>query len=173
MRRKRLSILLMLMLAGCAGTAPRPPATWQAPDTKAALQDLLCRLDDECRWLKFRLYDTDQPLAEVRYGFEIVLSRGMLERTVDEDERAFLLAHELAHLRLKHAPPRSAEERLPLELAADAWAAARLAQGGFDPSAGERLLLRLRDEIEAMEPQPPRAAEALEEYARRIAAMPE
>jgi predicted Zn-dependent protease len=136
-----------------------------------ALTALLCRLDADCRWLKFRLYDTGQPLAEIRYRFEIVLSRGMLERTANEAECAFLLAHELAHLRLDHRAPRNAAERLPLELAADAWAASRLRDVGIDPAAGVALLKRLEDEVAASTPPPPRAEQALLEYRARIARL--
>lgn len=163
--------LALLLLTGCGSpTRPAPPA-WDSPETERALGDLLCRIDTDCRWLTFRLYDTDQPLAEVRYRFEIVLSRGMLQRTANEDERAFLLAHELAHVRLDHRPPRNAGERLPQELAADAWAARRLQEAGMNPSAGLALLQRLRDEVGQAEPQPPRGAEALAEYRQRIEAM--
>nr|WP_282452683.1 M48 family metalloprotease [Lysobacter sp. CAU 1642] len=113
-------------------------------------------------------------MAEIRYGFEIWLSRGMLARTVGENERAFLLAHELAHLRLGHRPPRNAGERLPLELEADAWAAARLGETGFDARAGVDLLQRLRDEFESLSlsPAPPRATDALNEYRQRIDSLP-
>ncbi len=148
-----------------------PPPAWEAPDTEPALLALLCRLEPDCRWLRLRLYDTDQPLAEIRYRFEIVLSRGMLERTASEAERAFLLAHELAHARLDHRAPRNADTRLPLELAADAWAAQRLRETGIDPGAGIELLQRLRDEVAHSEPAAPRVEEALAEYRERISAM--
>lgn len=95
----------------------------------------------------------------------------MLDRTVGEAERAFLLAHELAHLRLDHRPPRSASERLPQELAADAWASQRLRECGLDPAAGSALLQRLRDEVESTEPAPPHAAQALTEYRARLRAL--
>lgn len=168
-RLRPLAACLLALLAGCGTPSPKPPAIWHAPDTEAALQSLLCRLDADCRWLRLRLYDSDAPRAEIRYRFEIVLSRGMLERTADEAERAFLLAHELAHLHLRHETPRSAAERLPQEVAADAWAARRVIEAGWAPGAGLSLLERLRDELENA--GPPHAAAALAEYAARISAL--
>lgn len=165
----RISLLLVL-LSGCAGTPPAPPR-WSDPATDTALRELLCRLDAECRWLRVRLYDLDTPLAEIRYRFEIVITRGLIARTADDSERAFLLAHELAHLRLAHQPPRSPAERLPQELEADAWATRKLAETGLDPQAGRRLLQRLRDELAATQPAPAHAAGALSEYAARIDAL--
>jgi hypothetical protein len=171
MRAKPLGLWLCVLLAGCAASRQQTPPRWEDPASEQMLRSLLCQLDRRCRWLRFRLYDLDAPLAEIRYRFEIVISRGLLERTLQDAERAFVLAHELAHLHLDHRPPRGAEERLAQELAADAWAAQRLRDTGFNGAAGAQLLQRLCGELARSEPAPAHAAAALAEYAQRLHAL--
>jgi hypothetical protein len=171
MHAKLPGLWLCVLLAGCAAGVRQPVPRWDDPASERRLLALLCRLDQQCRWLRLRLYDSDVPLAEIRYRFEIVISRGLLERGMEEAEHAFVLAHELAHLRLDHRRPRNPEERLTQELAADAWAVRRLNDTGLDGCAGARLLQRLCSELAGGTPSSGRATAAQAEYAQRLRAL--
>ena len=51
---------------------------------------------------RFAVLDTDEINAFAAPGGTIFVSRGMIERTQDEDELAGVLAHEIAHVSLRH-----------------------------------------------------------------------
>jgi len=78
-----------------------------------------------------RLLDTSQALAVSPGRGQIVLSRGMIIRLMNESELAFVIAHEMGHQALGH----SEEEDIDadLEMAADRYALGIVALAGYDP----------------------------------------
>lgn len=81
-------------------------------------------------------------------GRHVLLTTGMLGLLANDDELAFLIAHEMAHNVLGHAatmrdakPDRRAVRAL--ERAADALGAEMMLDAGYDPVAGAQLLTRV------------------------------
>ncbi len=68
----------------------------------------------------------------------ITLTRHLVDSSTD-DELAFVIAHEMAHIMLNH--PRST---ITNELAADYWAAKLLLQSGLDARAARHVFARLK-----------------------------
>jgi hypothetical protein len=166
----RLVLILALGLAGCAASPERALPRWQDAAAQAEVEAALCALVADCADLRVGLLDLDRPVAEIRAGFHIVLSRGLWQRTADADERRFVIAHELGHRALGHFRPRDHAARLPQELQADAWAVARLCALGHSPLPGRHLLQRLHDEVALPEPSDDKGLRelALAEYRQRI-----
>ena len=81
-------------------------------------------------------------------GRHVFLTTGMLARLRNDDELAFLIAHEMAHNLLGH-PAQMREGSLgrrgvrALERAADLFGAEMMLDAGYDPIAGAALLARI------------------------------
>jgi beta-barrel assembly-enhancing protease len=111
----------------------------------AYLQRLLGRLDPQTPALRIHILDRPEPQAELLGGEALVLRTGLFARTRDEDELAFVLAHELAHRTLAHVAARRRNDwdARAAELAADRAAASTSQRLGYRASAGPGLLRRL------------------------------
>lgn len=73
----------------------------------------------------------------------VQVSSAMLDEAQGDDEAAFVVAHELAHVVLGHSQPnRSAAERRRQEREADRLAPWLMANAGYDPAAGIAFLRR-------------------------------
>lgn len=154
------------MLSGCASAPPgkdgltrleqaellrrerqlqASPGTVRDARLDAYLRRLLARLGPEAQSLRIHVVDRPGPQADLLGGQVLVLRTGLLAQVRDEDELAFVLAHELAHRRLAHvAARRRTEWDAPAaELAADRLAAQTLQGLGYRASAGSGLLRRL------------------------------
>jgi Zn-dependent protease with chaperone function len=77
--------------------------------------------------------------AFARGGNTVVVSEGLLALLTNNSERAFVLAHELAHIALRH----SVKSGLPQEVQADHIALQTLRDLHLDPCAGFQALARL------------------------------
>ena len=76
-------------------------------------------------------------------GDSIVVRPEFLDGLTNPDERAFVWAHELAHLlRGHHVGAALGEDRDDIERDADLWAARTVALYGYSPCAGVRFLQR-------------------------------
>ncbi len=136
--------LFLVLLAGCAAPPPATPADrLDDPALGAALGDLLCKLEPRCGLLHLHVIDNAAEQAHMLADGRLLFSLGLLLATDGEDEIAFVLAHELAHRRLRHSPLAAPAQRLPMEIAADRAARARLIELGWRADAGTRLLSRL------------------------------
>lgn len=85
--------------------------------------------------VQFVVLNTDLKLAGTPGGGFIVLSKGLILSLQNEGELAFVVAHELSHLLLRH-PVSSAlasEERYEFEEQADRYALGLIALAGYDP----------------------------------------
>jgi Zn-dependent protease with chaperone function len=77
-------------------------------------------------------------------GSNIWVNSGLLENTPDDNEVAFVIAHEAAHSILGHAAPenekklKNPEFRRPAEMAADRLGVQLMANAGYDPYAAAR-----------------------------------
>lgn len=172
MHLRRLLPLLGLVLAGCA-TLPHnrvPADALDDTDLVTELASLLCRVASDCGQLRLHLVDRRPPQAEIFPDGRLLLNLGLLLATRSESEIAFVLAHEHAHRRLRHTLARSADERMRVEIEADAAAVRTLAAAGFDTGAGRALLQRLLDEstAAAVAPDP----QAVAQMRARIDALP-
>lgn len=81
-------------------------------------------------------------------GRHVLLTTGMLGLLANDDELAFLIAHEMAHNVLGHAATMRADKPdrravRALERAADALGAEMMLDAGYDPVAGAQLLTRV------------------------------
>lgn len=87
---------------------------------------------------------SDKDLAFSLNSDTIVLSNSLLQKLGDHDELAFILAHELAHIVLKHhnAVNNSADYNFELELEADQLALTLMQRAGFSPHAAIRVIKR-------------------------------
>ena len=103
---------------------------------------------------RVRMDDSRAVNASAGNGW-ITVTRGMM-RATDDDELAFVVAHEMAHNVAWHF--RSSPSN---ELEADAIALRLVAQAGYDPLAGARLLARIKQRRSRNYPEP----------AQRIAAI--
>jgi len=167
-----LLLLLGLVLGGCA-TLPHnrvPADALDDAELRAALASLLCRVASDCSQLRLHVVDRPSPQAEIFPDGRLLLNLGLLLATRSESEIAFVLAHEHAHRRLRHTLARHADERIRIEIEADAAAVGSLAAGGFDASAGRSLLQRLLDQATAaaVAPDP----QAVAQMRARIDALP-
>lgn len=83
----------------------------------------------------------DSPAANafVRHTNEIVITKALVTRVTDESELAFILAHELAHVALRH----DAKGGISAEVAADALALQVVTALDFNPCSGSNVLERL------------------------------
>lgn len=77
--------------------------------------------------------------AYALYQREVVITHALLVKTPNTSERAFVMAHELAHIALGHGP----KAGIPEELAADTLALRVVTRLGFDPCSGSSVLERL------------------------------
>ena len=76
-------------------------------------------------------------------GSAIVVRPGFLDELVNRDERAFVWAHELAHiLRVHGIGAALGADRDLIERDADLWGAKTAELYGYDPCAGARVLRR-------------------------------
>ena len=75
-------------------------------------------------------------------GRDMVVTQTMVDYTQSDDELAFIIAHELAHLMLGTQSTRG------VELAADALGIELVILAGYDPQGGISLLTRLGSEFE-------------------------
>jgi beta-barrel assembly-enhancing protease len=77
-------------------------------------------------------------------GSNIWVNSGLLENTPDDNEVAFVIAHEAAHAILGHASPenekklKNPEFRRPAEIEADRLGVQLMANAGYDPYAAAR-----------------------------------
>lgn len=111
--------------------------------------------------------------AEWREPGAILLSTDLLLRVVDDDELAFLLAHELGHARLGHVASASGAG-MPdpaLERQADRWARDRIAAMGHRDDAGVTLLQALATEL-AGDPERSPVRDAIESRLAAMRALP-
>ena len=87
--------------------------------------------------ISVRLLDTLEPLAYAGSNGQILVSKGLVLKLYSESELAFVLSHELAHLKRGHSTSKldslSSEERAQLELEADNLGVGILASAGYDP----------------------------------------
>jgi Zn-dependent protease with chaperone function len=79
------------------------------------------------------------PNAFVRGSGEVVVTTQLLEAVRNPSELAFVVAHELSHLALRHTRPGDSES----ELQADRLALNLVRRAGFDPCAALTVLIRL------------------------------
>ena len=165
LRTSRLLVGLATLLAGCAG-APRAPGdltAWEAErierleaalaasPTRVRDPVLLDYLGELLRRLAPagapRLYvvEASAPQADLLGARVLRLRTGLLAAVANEDELAFVLAHELAHDALGHTQARrqAGWDATRAELEADAAAAQALARLGYQAGAGRALLRRL------------------------------
>lgn len=70
---------------------------------------------------------------------EVVITHALLSKTPNLSERAFVMAHELAHIALGHRT----EAGIPEEVAADTLALRVVTRLGFNPCSGSSVLERL------------------------------
>lgn len=90
------------------------------------------------------------PLAASIADSDIVLSTRLIQDIQSEAELSFVLAHELAHIHLKHAEQVHERDIQEIELEADAAGLKIMALAGYDPrSAASALLLLGRAEAQA------------------------
>jgi Zn-dependent protease with chaperone function len=99
--------------------------------------------------------DESTPNAFVNEAHTIVLSEGLMKIVQNDDELAFVLAHELAHIALHHNRPSGHRSHALIgsgtalqglirrEIAADRLALSILRSSGLDPDVGLALLERL------------------------------
>jgi hypothetical protein len=140
------------------------PLRTGAPALADRVHRIACRLrPDRCATLRVYLLRRPGPQARMLPGGALVVHTGLLLRLRDEDELAFVVAHELAH-------DGEAATRGDDEPAADAAAIAMLRATGFDPGAAARLLVRLRDEGPVAATPPAAGTHAT--FAERLDALP-
>ena len=99
---------------------------------------------------QFELYQNSTPNAFVVPPFRVVLTTALLENIDSREEFAFVVAHELSHLLLKHhTGPALLGSQLPAgrlierEIEADTLAARLMRQAGYETASAYKLLERL------------------------------
>ncbi len=70
--------------------------------TKPLLDILRPQLDEDLKNVTVTVFNTRQENAYALPGNQIILTQGLLERSVYENEKLFVLAHELGHLKYRH-----------------------------------------------------------------------
>lgn len=120
------------------------------PLLEARIMRVLARIDAPAE-LRVFLLDLPSPQADVVGARLLTLRLGLLRALRNDDELAFVLAHELAHGTLGHVAARRREDwnAAAAERAADDLAQATLRGAGLRASAGAELLARLRDDVTA------------------------
>jgi len=156
-RERFSSILLFLIFVSTAAAGASAEARPPGPITTESIQGVLHQLmgDDIKAFTGFmpsiEIKKDVFPNAFARGETTIVLTTGLLRQIASEDELAFVLAHEIAHL-MKHSgqssehtlfPQRSKlKSALELEYEADVFAVQLLKRAGFSPLAGAGILER-------------------------------
>jgi len=151
------SILLFLIFVSSAAAEASPEFRLPEPISAESMQGVLHQLmgDDIKAFTGFmptiEIKKNVFPNAFARGEATIVLTTGLLRQIESEDELAFVLAHEIAHL-MKHSgqssehtlfPQRSKlKSALELEYEADVFAVQLLKRAGFSPLAGAGILER-------------------------------
>lgn len=134
----------------------------KAPDTRLKrVKAVLHRLvgDDVSAFVgvtpDIHFSDESIPNAFVNEANTIVLSDGLMNVVKSDDELAFVIAHELAHIALHHNRPSNHRSHALIgsgstlqglirrEIAADRFALSILRSSGFEPDVGLSLLERL------------------------------
>jgi Peptidase family M48 len=91
-----------------------------------------------------QIAQSEQPLALSTPSYSIIVSQGLLQRLSNEEELAFVLAHELCHFRLAHFNNReSSDYALETELEADRCAVKNLFSSNYALHAAPRILAEL------------------------------
>lgn len=109
------------------------------------LVELLGRIDPLAANLRVYLLDHPTPQAEIVGARLLIIRRGLLRALGNEDELAFVLAHEWAHYELDHIRARRNPrwDAATAERLADARAIAHVHRLGYRVLAGVELLERL------------------------------
>jgi predicted Zn-dependent protease len=95
---------------------------------------------------RLRLLDDKEVNAYALPGGFLYLSRGMIEAAANEGQLAGVIAHEMAHIALRHAAPESAGGATPgLELLGRVIGGGSLREGGPEARAGALLLKYSQD----------------------------
>ena len=113
---------------------------------KEYLTSRLCLIGaSACRSkIEFVVVKSNDPIAVVLSSQRIALSSGMIVRLHNSSELLFVIAHEVAHLRLEHFKD-SNRSQIELELEADKWAIHQLTRTQHDPFVATSVLLRLKN----------------------------
>lgn len=112
-----------------------------------AVRDVHISGQPVCR--AFAILNRTNKVNAFSQGTQIVVEAGMEKLLDSDDELAFVIAHEAAHVFLGHVAPdkkmalRERETRLPMEMAADALGVQMMARAGFAPEAAPRAFLKL------------------------------
>ena len=156
-RASFLAALALSFASGCATTpeADRRRAELEAqrlrlsanvvsdPGTQARIEAIACRVDETmCRDFEIFVLRQNRPHADV-IGRVLRISVGMLKAAGSDDALAFVIGHEIAHARLKHAPAADASRATALEIEADAEGLRLMREAGYDASAATGLLARI------------------------------
>ena len=104
---------------------------------------------------RISIIENPGPIALSRPHYSLTLSTGITKVARTRDELAFVIAHEVGHLQLRHPEERSLSgqhalsgsqngARLEAELLADRFAYVLSSRAGFDPDAGSTVLRRFK-----------------------------
>lgn len=96
------------------------------------LADRLATKESRLKDPEILLFASEQPFAVPLTGEKVAISLGLLKRTSNEAQMAFIVAHELAHEQLRHEISADQEVAKNLELEADERALGILALAGYD-----------------------------------------
>jgi predicted Zn-dependent protease len=138
------STQLQLVPAGQSGNEGRgdsPNDEEDIPVLLATYQQLVANNSNLLlhRVEKFFITSDSKPNAFIRQQSNVVITKGLLAEIHQSDDLAFVLAHELAHMQLKHTRSASIEH----EREADAYAINLIEQAGFSPCGVPDLLSRV------------------------------
>ena len=106
----------------------------------------------------FHFIESPRWHASISKNGSLYLTSGILAQVRSDSEFAFIIAHELAHVLLRHHHQRSPEGKSPYslnqelqsELEADRLAFRLLAEADFNPQAGLAFLSRLNSGEESL-----------------------
>jgi len=114
-----------------------------------------------------KLYHSPKPDSFTSYNGQVFISDGLLHRVDSEDELAFVLAHELAHLYLNHnhveIQQKSSNYQLQVEQEADKMALEIINRSGFHTISGLLLLERLSGQSRYLNDSNPTLTPRIEE----------